>query len=83
MVSDDSRRRRYFTVFPDQDLFILQPRDITALNWNLVWDSFPIYSLDAGVWRQEHWDWIQPWGPARCVEGKRPSHGPGIRPRVG
>ena len=31
------RRRRYLTVFPDQDLFILQPHDITALNWDLVW----------------------------------------------
>ncbi|KAK4164697.1 hypothetical protein QBC43DRAFT_352792, partial [Cladorrhinum sp. PSN259] len=39
-VSDNSRRR-YLTVFPGQDLFILQARDITAVDWNLAWHNFP------------------------------------------
>ncbi|KAK0744359.1 hypothetical protein B0T21DRAFT_357689 [Apiosordaria backusii] len=54
-VSDNSRRR-YLTVFPGQDLFILQPHDIAALNWDLIWDSFPSYRFLAGDWIRISWD---------------------------
>ncbi|KAK3380000.1 hypothetical protein B0T24DRAFT_523231 [Lasiosphaeria ovina] len=50
-IASDNSRRRYLTVFPGQDLFILQPYDITALNWDLVWDNFPTYSFRTGDWR--------------------------------
>ena len=54
-TASDNSRRRYLTVFPGQDLFILQPHDVTALNWDLVWDNFPTYSFRAGDWRQIRW----------------------------
>lgn len=53
-VSDNSRRR-YLIVFPSQDLFILQPHDITAVNWDLIWDSFPSSRFRAGDWIQIRW----------------------------
>ncbi|KAK0656668.1 hypothetical protein B0T16DRAFT_433563 [Cercophora newfieldiana] len=57
-VSDDSRHR-YLTVFPDQDLFILQPNDITALNWKLVRESERHMALEYNpawdkVWGYDH-----------------------------
>ncbi|KAH6845756.1 hypothetical protein B0I37DRAFT_312085 [Chaetomium sp. MPI-CAGE-AT-0009] len=57
-VSDNSRRR-YLTVFPDQDLFILQPYDITDLNWKLVRDSERHMALEYNpawdkVWGYDH-----------------------------
>ena len=49
-AASDNSRRRYLTVFPGQDLFILQSHDITALDWDFVWYSFPGYYLHLGDW---------------------------------
>jgi hypothetical protein len=63
-VSDNSRRG-YLTVFPDQDLFILQPYDITALNWKLVWESIPSWKYEP-----KYKEWWQ-IGAINWVEGER------------
>ncbi|KAK4143643.1 uncharacterized protein C8A04DRAFT_37259 [Dichotomopilus funicola] len=39
-VSEDAKCR-HLTVFPGQDLFILQPNDIAAVDWEFIWDVFP------------------------------------------
>ncbi|KAK1836262.1 hypothetical protein QBC39DRAFT_339229 [Podospora conica] len=46
-VSDNSRRR-HLTVFPCQDLFIAQLRDITDVDWSFPWNSFPNFELQDG-----------------------------------
>jgi hypothetical protein len=43
-------RRRYLTVFPGQDLFILQSHEIAAIDWDFIWDSLPTFRLHAGGW---------------------------------
>jgi hypothetical protein len=63
-VSDNSRRR-YLTVFPDQDLFILQPYGITALNWKLVRESIPSWKYEP-----KYKEWWQ-IGAINWVEGER------------
>ena len=58
-------RRRYLTVFPDQDLFILQPCDVTALNWKLVRESIPSWT-----YKPKYKEWWQISAINR-VEGER------------
>ncbi|KAK5661143.1 hypothetical protein OQA88_11034 [Cercophora sp. LCS_1] len=54
-AASDGGSRRYFTVFPDQDLFILQPPQcLPSLPWNMVWDSIPSYKCLEGKWNQIH-----------------------------
>ncbi|KAK4451560.1 hypothetical protein QBC34DRAFT_423557 [Podospora aff. communis PSN243] len=40
-AASDRRERRYLTVRPEQDLFILQSHDILAIDWNILMDCPP------------------------------------------
>jgi hypothetical protein len=51
-------KRRYLTVFPCQDLIILQSLDVTAFHWDVAWNSFPNYDFDFDL---EHWYRIAYW----------------------
>ncbi|KAK4447749.1 hypothetical protein QBC34DRAFT_302564 [Podospora aff. communis PSN243] len=64
--SDNNSKHRYLTVFLDQDLFILQPHDITGLDWTLVRKSIPSWWM----LKPEYNEWWQI--PAtHWVEGER------------
>ncbi|KAK3937295.1 hypothetical protein QBC46DRAFT_416538 [Diplogelasinospora grovesii] len=48
----DGFTRRPLSIFPDQDLFILQTHDIAALDWDFTRDSIPSYTLATCDWIQ-------------------------------
>lgn len=52
--------RRYVTVFPNQDLVVLQSADVRALDWDVVWDSFPNNGFPPGLEVWQHRDWDHP-----------------------
>ncbi len=45
-------KQYYFTVFPDQDLFIIQQPDIRTIHWGLVWHSIPSFGFMNEKWVQ-------------------------------
>ncbi|KAK0749331.1 hypothetical protein B0T18DRAFT_460310 [Schizothecium vesticola] len=65
-VTSHNSGRRYLTVFPSQDLFIMQSLDVTAFDWQdweVVWNSFHTYDFLTGDWQ-----WNDPTGRHIAVE---------------
>jgi len=52
VIKGEETPRRYLIVFPDQDLFILQPESIVDLDWSVVWGSIPTFRFWDGAWME-------------------------------